>query len=104
MLFVFLGFEHVIVNMYYIPVGMLNGADVSSAKYIVQSLIPSFIGNLIGGCLLGLPMVCFYAPPHFTLPIFNKAQAAAEEERKDDTTVTVTTAGASPAGSVHTAV
>lgn len=45
MLFVFLGFEHVIVNMYYIPVGMVNGADVSSAKYIAQSLIPSFIGN-----------------------------------------------------------
>jgi formate/nitrite transporter FocA (FNT family) len=48
---VFLGFEHVVVNMYYVPVGMIVGANVSSAKYIAQSLIPSFIGNVIGALL-----------------------------------------------------
>lgn len=31
--------------MYYIPMGMVNGADVSVGKYLGQSLIPSLIGN-----------------------------------------------------------
>jgi hypothetical protein len=31
--------------MYYIPMGMVNGANVNSAKYIADSLIPSLIGN-----------------------------------------------------------
>lgn len=28
-----------------IQMGMLNGADISVAKYIRESIIPSFIGN-----------------------------------------------------------
>ncbi|WWC68371.1 uncharacterized protein I206_102296 [Kwoniella pini CBS 10737] len=71
--FVFLGFEHVIVNMYYIPIGMLNGADVSVGKYIGRSMIPSLIGNIIGGALLGVPMVLFYTPPE--LPFFHRKRA-----------------------------
>ncbi|RSH84226.1 uncharacterized protein EHS24_005735 [Apiotrichum porosum] len=85
MLFVFLGFEHVIVNMYYIPMGMLNGADVSAARYIAQSLVPSFIGNLIGGCLLGIPMVLFHAPPELDLPLplFLRARPKQGDEEED---------------------
>lgn len=40
--------------MYYIPMGMLNGADVSAARYNAQSLVPSFIGN----CELRPPRLC----------------------------------------------
>lgn len=70
MAFVFLGFEHVIVNMYYIPMGILNGADVSIGTYIGRSMIPSLIGNIIGGLLLGIPMVLMHQP--MELPMFNK--------------------------------
>ncbi|OCF30508.1 hypothetical protein I316_07836 [Kwoniella heveanensis BCC8398] len=69
-MFVFLGFEHVIVNMYYVPIGMINGADVSVGRYVWQSMIPSLIGNIIGGMLLGIPMVLFYSPPE--LPFYRK--------------------------------
>ena len=69
-LFVFLGFEHVVVNMYYIPIGMVNGSGVTAAQYIGKSMIPSLIGNIIGGGLLGLPMLMFYDAPE--LPLFNK--------------------------------
>jgi hypothetical protein len=70
MAFVFLGFEHVIVNMFYIPIGMVNGADVSVGRYIGQSMIPSLIGNIIGGLILGIPMVLMHQPVE--LPMFNK--------------------------------
>jgi len=69
-LFVFVGFEHLVVNMYYIPIGMVNGANVSVATYIAQSMIPSAIGNIIGGMLLGVPMVLFHSPPE--LPFHRK--------------------------------
>ncbi|KAL7420620.1 hypothetical protein Q5752_004571 [Cryptotrichosporon argae] len=68
--FVMIGFEHVVVNMYYIPIGMINGADVSVGKYVSQSMIPSMIGNIIGAVLLGVPMVLFYDGS--TLPLFRK--------------------------------
>ncbi|BEI85712.1 hypothetical protein CcaverHIS002_0511130 [Cutaneotrichosporon cavernicola] len=73
-LFVFLGFEHVAANMYFVPMGMLNGASITVGRYIVRSVLPSFIGNIanlslvLGGCLLGLPMVFMHHPPE--LPSF----------------------------------
>jgi hypothetical protein len=72
MAFVFLGFEHVIVNMFYIPIGMINGADVSVGRYIGRSMIPSLIGNVIGGLILGIPMVLMHQPVE--LPMFKKRQ------------------------------
>jgi hypothetical protein len=92
--------------MYYIPLGMINGADVSSAKYIADSLIPSFIGNckwtsfaaltaVIGGCLLGVPMVLFHSPPDVQLPIFHR-NFVQSVEPKDSATVTVVTSPTSP--------
>lgn len=72
MTFVFLGFEHVIVNMYYIPIGIINGADVGVGTYIGRSMIPSLIGNIIGGMLLGIPMMLMHQP--IELPMFNKRQ------------------------------
>lgn len=72
MAFVFLGFEHVIVNMFYIPIGMVNGADVSVATYIGRSMIPSLIGNIIGGLMLCIPMVLMHQPLELELPtMFN---------------------------------
>ncbi|BEJ10580.1 hypothetical protein CspHIS471_0100020 [Cutaneotrichosporon sp. HIS471] len=67
-LFVFLGFEHVAANMYFVPMGMLHGAPITVGRYIVRSVLPSFIGNMLGGCLLGLPMVFMHHPPE--LPSF----------------------------------
>jgi hypothetical protein len=74
--FVFLGFEHVIVNMYYIPMGILNGADVGIGRYIWHSMIPSLIGNIIGGLLLGIPMVLMHQP--MELPTFIKRRQRSE--------------------------
>eukprot|EP00002_Diphylleia_rotans_P007870 TRINITY_DN17543_c0_g1_i1.p1 TRINITY_DN17543_c0_g1~~TRINITY_DN17543_c0_g1_i1.p1 ORF type:complete len:310 (+),score=69.68 TRINITY_DN17543_c0_g1_i1:61-990(+) len=43
------GFEHSIANMFLIPMGMLEDADVSVGEFIGLSIIPSTLGNMIGG-------------------------------------------------------
>jgi len=50
--FVALGFEHSIANMGMIPLGMLCGADVSLSKFLLSSLLPVTIGNILGGALM----------------------------------------------------
>lgn len=52
MAFVAIGFEHSIANMFYIPTGMLYGANVSWEAFILDNLAPSTLGNIIGGALL----------------------------------------------------
>lgn len=59
--FVAIGFEHCVANMYFIPVGIFlskwagiapEGLDVSSitwSAFVLKSLVPVTIGNIIGG-------------------------------------------------------
>lgn len=46
--FVALGFEHSVANMYFIPLGMLEGAPVTVAD-LVNNLAPVTLGNIAGG-------------------------------------------------------
>ncbi|CAK9783799.1 Formate/nitrite transporter [Cutaneotrichosporon oleaginosum] len=100
-LFVFLGFEHVVVNMYYVPLGMLSGAEVSMGRYLGQSLVPSLIGNILGGILLGVPMVLFHAPPELRLPLFRNGKALSEPYESSSVPVSETS---TPAVSLKPAV
>jgi formate transporter len=43
------GFEHAVVNMFLIPVGMLLGAKVSLSSWWLWNQIPVTLGNLVGG-------------------------------------------------------
>ncbi|MCD8394011.1 MAG: formate/nitrite transporter family protein [Bacteroidales bacterium] len=52
MAFVALGFEHSIANMFFLPAGMLSGAEITVWQAIWDNLIPATIGNIIGGALL----------------------------------------------------
>lgn len=52
MLFVTLGYEHSIANMFFIPAAIYSGADILWSDFILQNLIPATIGNFIGGALL----------------------------------------------------
>lgn len=49
MLFFSQGFEHTVVNMFVIPVGMLMGANVSIGQWWIWNQIPVTTGNLVGG-------------------------------------------------------
>jgi formate/nitrite transporter len=52
MLFVTLGYEHSIANMFFIPAAIYSGADILWSDFILQNLIPATLGNLIGGVVL----------------------------------------------------
>ena len=62
--FVVCGFEHSVANMYYLTAGLVAKAafgselSVSLGSGIVHCLIPSTLGNIIGGTLIG---VAFWA-------------------------------------------
>lgn len=48
--FVALGLDHVVANMYFIPIAIFNGSpDISASFYIWKSLIPVTLGNIVGG-------------------------------------------------------
>jgi formate/nitrite transporter len=49
MAFVAIGFEHCVANMFFVPLGMLYGADVSWIQFVVSNLIPVTLGNVLGG-------------------------------------------------------
>jgi len=49
LLFFSQGFEHAVVNMFVIPVGMLLGAHVTAADWWIWNQIPVTLGNLVGG-------------------------------------------------------
>jgi formate/nitrite transporter FocA (FNT family) len=60
--FVTIGYEHIVANMGYVPIAMMYGADITPNDYICESVVPSAIGNWIGGgWLLGVPLVYSYA-------------------------------------------
>lgn len=60
MAFVASGFEHCVANMYFIPAGIMLGADVTWGQFIYWNLIPVTIGNIVGGFIL-VGAVYFYA-------------------------------------------
>jgi formate/nitrite transporter len=52
MIFVTLGYEHSIANMFFIPAAMYTGADITWLDFVVKNLIPATLGNILGGALL----------------------------------------------------
>lgn len=58
--FVFLGFEHSVANMTYIPLGMLLGADVGIGAFFAGNLLPVTLGNMIGGAVI-VPCAYYFA-------------------------------------------
>ncbi|OBQ55465.1 formate/nitrite transporter family protein [Tamlana sp. s12] len=56
MAFVTMGFEHSIANMYFIPLSIFEGADITWSTFFIKNLIPATLGNIVGGALfVGMP-------------------------------------------------
>ncbi len=58
MAFVTIGFEHSIANMFYVPTGIMHGAQVSWTAFLLDNLIPATLGNIVGGAFF---VGCIYA-------------------------------------------
>ena len=60
--FVVCGFEHSVANMYYLTAGLLSGKaeGLNIGNAILNSLIPSTLGNVIGGAIVALSVHLLY--------------------------------------------
>ncbi len=51
--FVISGYEHIVANMFFIPMGMILGANISASNFLT-SLFAVTIGNVIGGLVISI--------------------------------------------------
>ena len=51
MTFVTIGYEHSIANMFFIPIAMFGGADISIMQLFGSNLLPATLGNIVGGAI-----------------------------------------------------
>lgn len=49
--FVSLGFDHVVANMTFVPLGIWVGAPIPVGLYIWKGIIPALLGNIVGGAI-----------------------------------------------------
>lgn len=50
--FVYLGLDHVVANMFFVPTANFHGDPaISTTFYIWKSLIPALVGNIVSGAL-----------------------------------------------------
>ncbi|CAE6477210.1 unnamed protein product [Rhizoctonia solani] len=52
----------VVANMFFIPLGIMMGANMTVADYIKKSLIASFLGNVVGALFVVIPFMYFFNP------------------------------------------
>ena len=52
MMFVTMGYEHSIANMFFIPAAIYTGAGITWNNFIITNLVPSTLGNIVGGMIL----------------------------------------------------
>lgn len=57
MLFVTLGFEHSVANMFFVPAAIYTGAAITWGEFLLNNLLPATIGNIIGGAVF---VACAY--------------------------------------------
>ena len=51
MIFVTLGYEHSIANMFFMPAAIYSGIDLTWAAFATANLIPATLGNIVGGAV-----------------------------------------------------
>lgn len=51
-MFLAMGMEHSVANMFLIPLGMKAGADVSVKALLLGNLLPVTLGNIVAGVVL----------------------------------------------------
>jgi len=51
-MFVGIGFEHSVANMFILPAGLLAGSPLTYMQTFVQNLLPVTLGNLAAGCII----------------------------------------------------
>lgn len=81
--FTAISFEHCIANMFYVSIGLFEGAEPTWADFLFHNLVPVTMGNFVGGALfLGLVAYLTYdaASPLASMPSRSEAERAESVE------------------------
>jgi len=97
-IFVAVAFDHVIANMFYIPLGIMFGADLSVAGYIRKSLIATYLGNIVGAAMVWVPAVYFYLGDYVPGGLLEEAEEGKSNETKENRRSSATMTALSQAG------
>ncbi|KAL0575405.1 hypothetical protein V5O48_006576 [Marasmius crinis-equi] len=81
-IFVACSFDHVIANMFYIPLGIMFGLDLSAAGYIRKSLVATYLGNIVGATIVWAPAVYFYLGDYSHVKRLEEAEEGPSESEK----------------------
>lgn len=83
--FVSMGFEHCIANMFLVPLSMCLGSGISVGTFVGKNLVPSTIGNLIGGSVfVGTAYAAsFGAPAHWVADLWEAALTGRSRKSHD---------------------
>jgi formate/nitrite transporter FocA (FNT family) len=74
-----LGFEHAIVNMFLLPMGIMLGGHYTVADWWLWNQIPVTLGNLVGGFVFtGLALYLTHKPASAPSPVGAPARLPAE--------------------------
>ncbi len=74
------GFEHLVVNFFIIPAGMMMGAKATILDWLVWNAIPVLIGNIVGGFVFtGLAFYWTYRPAVARVGVATSAPPVAAE-------------------------
>jgi len=98
-IFVAVAFDHVIANMFYLPLGIMFGADLTVAGYIRKSLIATYLGNIVGAAIVWIPAVYFYLGDYSVAGELQEAEegqttgAKDPNRRRSSATMTVSQVG-----------
>ncbi|KAJ3833419.1 Formate/nitrite transporter [Lentinula raphanica] len=81
-IFVACSFDHVIANMFYIPLGiMFDTPGLSAAYYIRKSLIATYLGNIVGAFIVWGPAAYFYIwEPEYQIRKVNATEAGTAKD------------------------
>ncbi|KAJ5634269.1 hypothetical protein N7528_002111 [Penicillium herquei] len=80
--FVSLGFDHVVANMTFIPLGIwVDTPGITVGLYIWKGIIPTLLGNILGGSLFcGTYYWYMYLLDINTLPIPSRKKSDSDTE------------------------
>ncbi|KAG1734716.1 putative formate/nitrite transporter [Suillus paluster] len=83
-IFVACGFDHVVANMFSLPLSIMLHSELTVDLYIRKSLIASYLGNIIGALFVALPAVYFYLGDWHADGMRDAEEAAYRESRLSD--------------------
>jgi len=59
-IFVACSYDHVVANMYSLPLSIMLKSDLTTDEYIKKSLFAAFFGNIVGALFVAVPFTYFY--------------------------------------------